>query len=198
MKEGFVLRKWKIYPWSREEREEMHKFIEKQLRKEYIRPLKSPQTALVFFVGTKDSKKCMVQNYGYLNEQTIKNNYLLSFISNIVENIGTKKVFTNLDLQQNYNYIWIKKENESKVAFMTWKGLFELTVMFCELTNSPVIFQTMMNKILQNLINTGVVASFIDDVIVVIEEEEGYNEIVEEVVRRLVTNDLYVKPEKCN
>jgi len=54
-----------------------------------------------------------------------------------------------------------------------------------------------MNKILQDLINTGKVVSFINNIIVGIEEEECYDEIVEEVVRRLVENDLYVKLEKC-
>ena len=57
VKEGFILRKGKIYPLSREEREEVQEFIKKQLRKGYIRPLKSPQTALVFFVGKKNRKK---------------------------------------------------------------------------------------------------------------------------------------------
>ena len=57
VKEGFILRKGKIYPLSREEREEVQEFIKKQLRKGYIRPLKSPQTALVFFVGKKNGKK---------------------------------------------------------------------------------------------------------------------------------------------
>jgi len=61
-------------------------------------------------------------------------------------------------------------------------------VIFFGLTNSPAMFQIIMNKILQNLINTGEVASFIDYVIVEMEKEE--------VVRRLVKNDLYVKPEK--
>jgi len=57
VKEGFILRKGKIYPLSREEREEVQEFIKKQLRKGYIRPSKSPQTALVFFVGKKNGKK---------------------------------------------------------------------------------------------------------------------------------------------
>ena len=57
MKEGFVPRKEKIYPLSREEKEEMHKFINKQLRKGYIRPSKSSQMVPVFFVGKKDEKK---------------------------------------------------------------------------------------------------------------------------------------------
>jgi len=94
MKEGFVPRKGKVYPLSREEREEVCEFIQEQLRKGYIRPSKSPQIVPVFFVGKKDGKKRMVQDYRYLNEWTIKNNYPLPLISDIVENIGTKKVFT--------------------------------------------------------------------------------------------------------
>ena len=61
-------RKGKVYPLSREEREEIHKFINEQLRKGYIRPSKSPQMALVFFVEKKNRKKRMVQDYRYLNE----------------------------------------------------------------------------------------------------------------------------------
>jgi len=76
----------------------VHNFILKQLRKGYIRLLKSLQTAPVFFVGNKDGKKRMVQNYMYLNEWTIKNSYPLSLITDIVENIETKKVFTKMDL----------------------------------------------------------------------------------------------------
>ena len=54
-----------------------------------------------------------------------------------------------------------------------------------------------MNKILQDLINIGKVASFIDNVIIETETEEEYNELVEEVVRKLAKNNLYVKLEKC-
>ena len=57
MKKRFASRKGKVYPLSREEREEARVFIREQLRKEYIHLLKSPQTAPVFFVGKKDGKK---------------------------------------------------------------------------------------------------------------------------------------------
>jgi len=69
--------------------------------------------------------------------------------------------------------------------------------MFFRLINSLVIFQTIIYEILWNIINTGKVVSFIDDVIIGTEGEEGYDELVEEIVRRLAENDLYVKPEKC-
>ena len=68
VKEGFVSRKEKVYPLSREEREEGRKFIKEQLRKGYIWLSKSSQTVPVFFVGKKDGKKRMVQDYRYFNK----------------------------------------------------------------------------------------------------------------------------------
>jgi len=97
---------------SREEREEVREFVKEQLRKGYIQPSKSPQTALVFFVGKKDGKKKMVQDYCYLNEWTIKNNYPLPLISDVLENIGTKKLFTKMDLRWGYNNVRIKEGDE--------------------------------------------------------------------------------------
>ena len=77
----------------------MYKFISEQLRKGYIKSSKSPQTTPVFFVGKKDGKKQIVQDYRYLNKWTIKNNYPLSLISDIIQDIGAKKVFTKMDLR---------------------------------------------------------------------------------------------------
>jgi len=126
----------------------------------------------------------------------MKNNYLLPLISDIVENIGIKKVFMKLDLRWRYNNVRIKEGDEWKAAFTISEGLFEPTVMFFGLTNLSAIFQAMMNEILRDLINTEKVASFIDDIIIGTEEEEGHDEIVEEVIRRMEENNLYVKLEK--
>ena len=90
----------------------------------------------------------------------------------------------------------IKEGDEWKAAFTMPEGLFELMVMFFGLMNLPATFQAMMNKLLRDLINTGKVAAFINDVIVGTETEEGYNDIVVEVIKRLEENDLYVKLEK--
>jgi len=69
--------------------------------------------------------------------------------------------------------------------------------MFFGMTNSPATFQAMMNKILRDLISKGNVVAFVDDMLVGTETEERYNKIVEEILKRLEENDLYVKPEKC-
>jgi len=63
--------------------------------------------------------------------------------------------------------------------------------------NSPATFQAMMNEILRDMINEGKVVAFVDDVLVGTETEESHDEVVEEVLRRLEENNLYVKPEKC-
>jgi len=111
--------------------------------------------------------------------------------------MGTKRVFTKIDLRWRYNNIRIKEGNEWKVVFMTLEGSFEPTVMFFGLTNSPATFQAMMNELLRDLINTGKVVAFIDNMIVGMENEEGHDELVGEVIKRLEENNLYVKPEKC-
>jgi len=76
-------------------------------------------------------------------------------------------------------------------------GFFKPTVMFFGMTNLPATFQAMINKILRDLINKGKVAAFVDDVLVGTEREEGYDKIVEKILRRLEENNLYIKPEKC-
>ena len=81
--------------------------------------------------------------------------------------------------------------------FTTPEGLFEPIVIFFGLTNSLITFQTMINEILWDFINTRKIASFIDNMIIGTKGKEGHDELVKEVVKRLAENNLYVKPKKC-
>ena len=81
--------------------------------------------------------------------------------------------------------------------FSMLEGSFEPMVMFFVLTNSLATFQAIMNDLLRNLVVEEKVAVFINNVMVAMETEKGHNKIVEEVLRRLEENDLFVKPEKC-
>jgi len=117
------------------EREEVQKFMEDQLKKRYIRPSKSPQTLPVFFVGKKNRSKRIVMDYHNLNDQTIKNNYLLLLITELINNIGSKEVFTKIDLRWGFNNVRIKEGDKWKGAFTIHISSFEPTVMFFEITN---------------------------------------------------------------
>ena len=98
LKEDFVPRKGWIYPLSRTEKKEVQAFVESQLKKGYIRPSKSSQTLPVLFVPKKDRKRRMVQDYQYVNKGMIKNSYPLPLKSELIDSMGTKKVFTKMDL----------------------------------------------------------------------------------------------------
>jgi len=197
VKEDFKLSKAKVYPLSRNEREEVQKFVNEHLKKGYIRPSKLQQTSPVFFVEKKDGEKRMVIDYRKLNRQTVKNNYPLPLITELVDNMDSKCIFTKMDLRWGYNNVQVKEGDEWKAAFTTHVGSFEPVVMFFGMTNSPATFQAIMNEILRDMINEGKVAAFVDDVLVGTETKERHNEVVEEVLRRLEENDLYIKPEKC-
>ena len=153
LKEGFTLKKGKVYFLSREEREEVQAFVEDQLRKGYIHPSKSPQTSPVHFVAKKDGKRRMVQDYRHINQWMIKNEYPLPLIMDILNRVGKRKVFTNLDLRWGYNNVRIKKGDEWKAAFTTHIRAYEPTIIYFGLTNSPTTFQTIMNDLFQDLIN---------------------------------------------
>ena len=112
LKEMFKSRKGRIYLLSKMKRKEVQKFMEDQLRKGYIRPSKSPQTSPVFFVDKKNKSKQIVMDYCNLNDQIVKNNYLLPLITDLIDNMGSKKVFTKMDLRWGFNNVRIKEGNE--------------------------------------------------------------------------------------
>ena len=139
----------------------------------------------------------MVIDYHSLNDQTVKNNYPLPLIMDLIDNIRSKRIFTKIDLWQGFNNIRIKEGDEWKEVFTTHVGSFEPIVMFFGITNLLATFWAIINKILRDMINEGKVAAFVDNILVGTETEEGHDKIVEEVLKRLEENDLYVKLEKC-
>jgi len=86
--------------------------MEDQLKKRYIRPLKSPQMSPVFFIGKKNRSKQIVIDYYNLNNQTVKNNYLLPLIIDLINSIESKKIFTKMNLRWGFNNVRIKEGNE--------------------------------------------------------------------------------------
>ena len=125
----------------------------------------------------------MVIDYHSLNNQTVKNNYPLPLITDLIDNMGSKRVFTKVDLWWGFNNVRIKEGDEWKGAFTMYIGSFEPMVMFFRMTNSPATFQAMMNEILRDMINKEKVVAFVDNVLVGMEIKEGHDEIVEEVLK---------------
>ena len=114
----------------------------------------------------KDRGLCPCQVYHYTNEHTIHDAYLLSLISDLVNKLQNAKVFTKFYVQWGYNNVWIKDGHQWKAAFVTHKRLFEPTVMFFSLTNSPATFQRFMSNSFHNMIAEGWLVIYMDDLLI--------------------------------
>ena len=110
--------------------------------------------------------------------------------------MGMKRVFTKINLYQGYNNVQMKERDEQKAMFIIYLGVYKSIVMFFGLTNSLVTFQAIINNILRDLIDTGDMVVFMDNVLVGTENERRYNEIIEKVLKRIKANNLYMKPKK--
>src|SRR6266567_5992850 len=174
-------------------------FVKEHLKKGYIRPSKSPMASPFFFVSKKDGKYRPVQDYRYLNQWTIKNAYPLPLISEIMDKLkaSNAKYFTKLDVRWGYNNIRIKEGDEWKAAFKMNFGLFEPTVMFFGLCNSPATFQAMMDAIFKDPIHEGWVIVYMDDILIFSKTKEELEERTKRILQILQDNDLYLKPKKC-
>ena len=145
IKTGFEPKSFKTYNLTPEEQIELDKFLKENLDKGYIKPSELPMASPFFFVKKKDGKLRPCQDYRYLNDWTVKNAYPLPLISEIMDKIKGAKYFTKFDVRWGYNNIRIRKEDQWKAAFKTNRGLFEPTVMFFGMCNSPATFQAMMD-----------------------------------------------------
>ncbi len=96
-----------------------------------------------------------------------------------------------------YNNVRIREGDEEKAAFRTNRGLFEPTVMFFGLTNSPATFQWMMNDIFHDLIGEGKVTIYLDDILIFSKTLDEHRRIVKCVLQRLREHKLFLKAEKC-
>ena len=130
----------KIYRQTVEELEATHQFITESLAKEYIMDSKSPYMSALFYRKKKDGKLQPIMDYQILNKWTIRDNYPLPLITNIIEQLQGKTLFSKFNIHWGYNNIRIWKEDQWKAAFKTPFGLYEPTVMYFGLTNSPATF----------------------------------------------------------
>jgi len=193
----------KVYPMNRIEDEAVQKFLKEELEKGYIRESKSPYVSSFFFVRKKDGKLQPVQDYRKINAITIRNQYPLPLITDLIRDLSNAHIYTKLDVRWGYNNVRICEGDEHKAAFKTRYGLFEPTVMYFGLTNSPATFQTMMNFIYRDVILKHeplgtTIHIYMDDIGIATRTNlANHQRAVHDVLKVAQLHDLYFKPEKC-
>src|SRR5216683_8024906 len=123
----------KTIPLSATEQQELEEFIKEHKAQGTIRRSKSPYTASFFFIKKKNGKLQPVQDYQPINEWTIKNQYPLPLIPQLINRISNTELITVVDIHWGYNTIRIVDKDQHKAAFVMNQGLFKPTVMFYRL-----------------------------------------------------------------
>ena len=119
-------------------------------------------------------------------------------ISDLIDKLKNAKVFTKFDVQWGYNNVRIKEGDQWKAAFITHQGLYEPTVMFFGMTNSPPIFQRFMSDSFRDMIAEGWLVIYMDDLLIYSDNDKDHEERTKRVLQRMKELDLYLKLEKCS
>ncbi len=153
----------RLLPLIQSEIAKAQKFVAEHLKRGTIHESWSPYAANFFFVKKKDGKLRPVQDYHLVNKWTKRNRNVSPLIPQTIDCLSGCMLFMKFNIRWGYNNIRIKPGDEPKVAFLTPEGLFEPTVMFFRLTNSPVTFQMMMNTIFRKQVAQGWLSVYMDD-----------------------------------
>jgi hypothetical protein len=181
---------------SRQELDILRDYLAEAQEKSWIRPSKSPAGAPILFVPKADSTMRLCVDYRGLNKVTIKNQYPIPLVSEMLDQLSKAKVFSKLNLRDAYHRLRIKEGDEWKTAFKTRYGHYEYLVMPFRLANAPATFQSYIHRALGGLVDRTCVV-YLDNILIYSENEDNHNRHVEEVLNRLVEWGLYCKASKC-
>ena len=197
LKEGETAPWGPIYPLSEVELQTLREWLKEMERTGKIKRSTSPTGSPILFVPKPHGRGLrLCVDYRGLNKITIPNRYPLPLMQELQDRVQGAQWFTKMDLKNGFNLIRIRKGDEWKTAFRTRYGLYEFQVMPFGLTNAPSTFQNMMNHILSDVLDVGVLA-YMDDIMVYAKTEEEHDRLVKDVLGRLQKHGLAVSPEKC-
>ena len=192
---GAAIPKGRLYSISGPERKAMNEYIIASPEAGLIRPLSSPAGAGFPFVGKKDGSLRPCIDYNPLNDITIKNRYPLPLMTSVFDQLQQTKIFTKLDLRNAYHLIRIREGDKWKTGFNTPSGHYEYCVMPFGLTNAPVVFQAMINDVLRDFLDRFVYV-YLDDILIYSPDLATHRDHVNQVLKKLLKHNLYVKDEK--
>jgi len=197
LKDGTMAPWGPIYPLSEVELQTLREWLKEMEKTGKIRRSTSSAGSPILFVPKPNGRGLrLCVDYRGLNAITIPNRYPLPLMQELQDRVQGAQWFTKMDLKNGFNLIRIQEGDEWKTAFRTRYGLYEFQVMPFGLTNAPSTFQDMMNHVLSDILDVGVLA-YMDDILVYAKTEEEHDRLVKEVLERLQRNGLAVSPKKC-
>ena len=182
-------------------RQELARQLQKMQEEGVIQPSSSPWASAVVLVRKKDGGLRICFDYHQLNSVTKLDTFPLPRIDDLLDQLGSAKCFTTLDLAAGYWQIRVADDSVEKTAFVTPDGLFEFRVMPFGLTNAPAVFQRLMQTVLKGLNpidGAHFVSVYIDDILIFSKSMEEHVHHISAVLDRLQNAGLKLKLSKCH
>ena len=171
-------------------------YIANILKKNWIRFFNESIEAFILFIKKFDDNLRFCVNYRKFNKIIIKNKYLLSFFLKTLKRFAKARKFIKIDIHNTYYRIWIRKNNEWKIAFRIRYDQFEYQIMSFNFINVFVIFQSYVNRAFKSYINIYCVI-YLNDVLIYLKIEKQHWKNVYKILRALFAHQLYAKLSKC-
>jgi len=184
-----------IYPLSEKQLQALQEYLAKMLKEGKILPSKSPAGAPILFAPNPGGKLRLVVDYRGLNKVTIHNKYPIPLMSELRDQVCDATIFTKLDLKNGFHLIGIRPGDEWETSFRTRYWLYEYRVMSFGLVNAPATCQAMMNEIMKEFLDRGVV-NYIDDIFIYVKSLEEHRILVSKVLEKLRQLGMAISLEK--
>nr|GEY27771.1 putative reverse transcriptase domain-containing protein [Tanacetum cinerariifolium] len=161
----------------------------------FIRPSTSPWGSPVLFVKKKDESFRMCIDYRELNKLTVKNRYPLPRIDDLFDQLRDSSVYSKINLRSGYHQLRVKDEDIPKTAFRTRYEHYKFQVMLFGLTNAPVVFMDLINRVCKPYFDKFVIV-FIDDILIYFRNKEEHEDHMRTILELLKKEKLYAKFSK--
>ncbi|GJR19110.1 putative reverse transcriptase domain-containing protein [Tanacetum coccineum] len=185
------------YRLAPSEMQELSNQLQELSDRGFIRPSTSPWGAPVLFVKKKDRSFRMCIDYQELNKLTVKNRYPLPRIDDLFDQLQGLSVYSKIDLRSGYHQLRVRDEDIPKTAFRTRYKHYKFQVMTFGLTNAPVVFMDLMNRVCKPYLDKFVIV-FIDDILIYSRNEEEHANHLRIILELLRKEKLYAKFSKCD
>ncbi|KAK4407690.1 Transposon Ty3-G Gag-Pol polyprotein [Sesamum angolense] len=197
LKPDAVLKKMHPYRYSYSQKNEIETIVKSMLKQGIIQPNQSPFGSPILLVKKKDGTWRMCIDYRYLNSLTVKYNFPIPIIDELLDELHGACYFSKIDLRSGYFQIRMSKDDVQKTSFVTHQGHYEFLVMPFSLCNAPSTFQSLANNVFAPYLRKFILV-FFDDILVYSKtwsDHLAQLQITLELVRQ---HQLFAKQSKCD
>lgn len=200
---GVKLKEDKVYHASPQrlsvfERRELDKMISELLESGVIRESSSPYSSKVVLTKKKNGSYRLCVNFRALNKLVERDHYPIPVIEDQISKLQNKRYFTSLDLKNGFHHVEIDESSRKYFSFVVESGQYEYTRMPFGYCNAPEIFVRYINKMLSELIKSGTVIVFYDDILLATETIEEHVDVLKTLLRILSDNHVQLNLSKCH